>query len=310
MAPVRDISDGICAYLQGGFGNQLFILAAAWEQAERLQCPLYVDTSRFLVGDRLEQALARVPETSWGFGLSDIAFPGTVLREDSPWYGNSPRRPAAIRRPGRRSQRLRVYRQPTLNYHDDVNQVSPGTTLLGYFQSWRYFESVADQVAAALTDAAVSDDESRVLASFDDVDAITAHVRRGDYLTTHASQHHGLAGPDYFLRALVLLRELRGPIAKVRVFSDSPEIVRTELAEAPGLEFVEDTSALGNLATVRAMSRASAFAMSNSSFSWWAAWLMSRRDPNAPVVAPRPWQADGQSGHDLLLPTWLTLDAR
>ena len=39
MSPVRDISDGICAYLQGGLGNQLFILAAAWEQAERLDCP-------------------------------------------------------------------------------------------------------------------------------------------------------------------------------------------------------------------------------------------------------------------------------
>ena len=96
----------------------------------------------------------------------------------------------------------------------------------------------------------------------------------------------------------------------MRIFSDSPDIVRQELIEPQNLEFIDDTSALGSLATVRAMSQGVAFAMSNSSFSWWAAWLLSRRDSSAPIIAPRPWQADGQSGHDQLLPGWLTLDAR
>lgn len=306
MAPARDIRDGICAYLQGGFGNQLFILAAAWEQADRLDCPLYVDTSRFLAGDPLERA----KETPRTYELGDIDHPGIVLGEDSPWYRNSPRRPAAIRRPGSGSRTLAVFRQPTLAHHPEIDRVTPGTTLLGYFQSWRYFEHVADRLAEALHTANLSADERRALDSSGVDDAITAHVRRGDYLTPAAALHHGIASADYFRRALTLLRRLQGPEREVRVFSDSPEIVRTELEGIGGLDFVDDTAALGSLATVLAMSRGSAFAMSNSSFSWWAAWLMSRRAPDAPVVAPRPWQADGQSGHDQLLPTWLTLDAR
>ncbi|MCP2637518.1 alpha-1,2-fucosyltransferase [Microbacterium sp. HD4P20] len=306
MAPVRDISDGICAYLQGGFGNQLFILAAGWAQADRLGCPLYVDASRFLADDWLERA----KETPREYELASIDFPGILLREDSPWFRNSPRRPAVIRRPGRRSTTLRVYRQPTINYHHDINRVTPGTTLLGYFQSWRYFDPVADRLADALLSAPLSDAESGTLRSFERTPAITAHLRRGDYLTPEAARHHGIASADYFVRALALLRTLATPTVSVRAFSDSPDLVRRELADVENLELVDDVTSLGSIATVRAMSAGVGLAMSNSSFSWWAAWLMSRRDPVAPVIAPRPWQADGQSGHDQLLPHWLTLDAR
>lgn len=305
MTPARDISDGVCAYLQGGFGNQLFILAAAWEQADRLGCPLYVDTSRFLAGDPLERA----KETPRSYELAAIGHPGILIGEDSPWYRNSPRRPAPIRVPFRGAHRLSVFRQPTLGYHPEVDDVKPGTTLLGYFQSWRYFDRVSDSLAAALGSADLTEAERRGIAAAGAEPSITAHVRRGDYLTPAAALHHGIAGADYFRRGLSLLRELR-PSLPVRVYSDSPDIVRAELAGLERLEFVDDTDSLGSLATVLAMSSGVAFAMSNSSFSWWAAWLMSRRDANAPVVAPRPWQADGQSGHDQLLPDWLTLDAR
>ncbi|MGX5695895.1 alpha-1,2-fucosyltransferase [Agromyces soli] len=306
MASVRDISDGICGYLQGGFGNQLFILAAAWEQADRLGCPLYIDASRFIAGDPIERAR----ETPRDFELGEISFPGIVLRKDSPWFRNSPRRPAVARRPGRGASRLKVYRQPSLKYHEDVNRVTPGTTLLGYFQSWRYFGGIADRLATALTDAAISESEAAHLATLGEAQQMTAHVRRGDYLTPEARLHHGIASASYFERAIALLRHLHGAATPVRVFSDSPEIVRLELAELENLEFVDDTSALGSVGTVLAMSRGTGFAMSNSSFSWWAAWLLNRRDPSATIIAPRPWQADGQSGHDQLLPTWLTLDAR
>lgn len=306
MTTARDISDGICAYLQGGFGNQLFILAAGWEQAERLGCPLYVDTSRFLAADPLERA----KETPRVYELAGIDFPGILLVEDSPWYRNSPRRPVPIRRPGRRSHSLKVYRQPSLRYHAEVDEVTPGTTLLGYFQSPRYFGTIAQRLALAVAAAPLTAAEEALLATLAAEERITAHVRRGDYLTPQARLHHGIASAEYFSRAIALLRRLRGEDTAVRVFSDSPEIAAKELAAQSDLEFVTDTAALGSVATIRAMSSGVGFAMSNSSFSWWAAWLMAERDGDAPVVAPRPWQADGQSGDDQLLPTWLTLDAR
>lgn len=306
MTDARDISDGICAYLQGGFGNQLFIVAAAWEQANRLSCPLYIDTSRFLDADPMERA----KETPRDFELQPLELPGEVLAGDSPWHRNSPRRPAAIRRLGRKSRSLKVYRQPSFNYHQEVNQVRPGTTLLGYFQSPSYFKGVAEHLSDLMLNATLTSAERATLDRFDDEPCITAHVRRGDYLTPAAAIHHGIASADYFFRAISLIRALRGRAETVRVFSDSPALVKKELAELDQLDFVDDSQDLSPMATVLAMSKGSAFAMSNSSFSWWAAWLLSLRDSSAPVVAPRPWLADGHSGHQQLLPNWMTLDAR
>lgn len=308
VTAIHDISDGVCAYLQGGFGNQLFILAAAWEQAERLDCPLYVDTSRFLAGDPLDRAYHK--ETPRHFELGSLEFPGVVLGEDSPWYRNSPRRPAVIRQPGRRSRSLKVFRQPSLNYHPEINDIVPGTTLLGYFQSWKYFEGISEQVASALEHARLTPEENSRITELATTETLTAHVRRGDYLTREAAFHHGIASADYFNRALHLLRQLTDQDLLARVYSDSPDIVQRELTDPAHLEFITDTDSMGSLATVLAMSQGVGFAMSNSSFSWWAAWLLSRRSPAAPVIAPRPWLADGQSGHDQLLPGWLTLDAR
>ena len=141
-------------------------------------------------------------------------------------------------------------------------------------------------------------------------ETVTAHVRRGDYLTPEAALHHGIASAHYFNRALRVLRQLTDPTLKTRVYSDSPDVVQRELADLDHLEFITDTDALSSLATVLAMSQGAGFAMSNSSFSWWAAWLMSRRPPDSPVIAPRPSLTNGQTGQDQLLPGWITLNAR
>ncbi|HWL00862.1 MAG TPA: alpha-1,2-fucosyltransferase [Microbacteriaceae bacterium] len=297
-----DIRDGITAYLQGGIGNQLFILAAAWAQARRLDVPLYIDASRFIAPDPLER-----PETRHPFTLQRYTLPGVVLEETSPWYRNSPRRPVPIRVPGRGSWRLPVHRYTGLGYDERIEQVRPGTTLLGYFQSPRYFERVADDMADMMTGVLPSASESPILARIDEDPRATLHVRRGDYLDAATRRHHGLAEPQYFERSVELLQAL-GRWTGGRVYSDSPDIVTDELSTIPDLEFVRDSRALDEPTTLLAMSTGTAFVMSNSSFSWWAAWLMSRRT-DAPVIAPRPWVASGAAAADLLDPAWITLGA-
>lgn len=297
-----DIRDGITAYLQGGIGNQLFILAAAWAQARRLDVPLYIDASRFIAPDPLER-----PETRHPFTLRRYALPGTVIEESSPWFRNSPRRPAPIRVPGRRSWRLPVHRYVGLGYDASIEDIRPGTTLLGYFQSPRYFERVADEMAEMMSTVAPSEPEAPILARLEARPRTTLHVRRGDYLDPATRSHHGLAEPPYFRRAVALLKDL-DRWSGGRVYSDSPDVVAEELADIDGLEFVRDASALDEPTTLRAMSAATAFVMSNSSFSWWAAWLLARRS-DAPIIAPRPWVASGSAAADLLDPGWITLGA-
>lgn len=302
MHRVLDVRDGICAYLQGGIGNQLFILAAAWDQADRLGCPLYIDTSRFLQDDPLE----RSRDTRRHFELSAFDLPGVVIGSDSPWFRHSPRRPRLLRRQRRSALELTVYRQPGFGYDEAIEKIRPGTTLLGYFQSARYFERVAERMRSMLEAAPVTNAEDSVLRGILADPRVTIHLRRGDYLTGPASAHHGIASANYAARARRLFERL-SPGSRFRVFSDSPEVARQELGESNELEYVDDPDRLSAMATLKAMAGGAGFIMSNSSFSWWAAWMM-RGDGT--VVAPRPWQRSGESASDLLLPDWLTLDAR
>jgi hypothetical protein len=299
----RNLGDGITAYLQGGLGNQLFIYAAALEQARRLACPLYVDISHFIARDPLDFHT----ETPRKYELAGLNLPGTVVGLDSPWFKNSPQRPRAIRRLGRRSRRLRVHRQLGFGYSSSVNLIKPGTTMHGYFQAFKYFSGVSDELYELLLSAPLAAPEEKKLAILRESRGINAHARRGDYVQSEVRDFHGMTTTRYFAEAFKVLGELVRP-ETIRIFSDSPDHVKSEFAAFSDIEFIDD-SQLSSFGSLRALSTGEAMVMSNSSFSWWAAWLMTKQQ-SLPVVAPRPWQANGEGALDLLLPTWLTLDAR
>lgn len=291
--------DGVLAYIAGGLGNQLFILAAAWEQAERLGVPLYLDISH------------HAAKGSWAYGLDDLASPGLVLGEKSPWRTMTvpggrvlpvPRDPRAL---------TRIYfEKDDARYDPAVNSIRPGTSMFGYFQSERYFSSIAEKVRSMILAAPESPAESDYLAKLGAEKRVTVHLRRGDYMLAPEDRRL-VASTEYAIRARDLLRQL-GVSHPLRVFSDSPDLVRSELKDADGdIEFMEDTNLLTPINTIKAMASGEAFVMSNSSFSWWAAWLMQgSKGAAARVISPRPWNETGTARADMLKKDWIGLDAR
>lgn len=293
------ISDGICAYVAGGLGNQLFILAAAWEQSNRLQCPLYLDTSfHSVAGVR-------------PFELDGLKSPGLVLNH-SPWRSVRLSKDRVIpvprlTRPVRRSVFLE---RDSSRYDASINAIRPGTTLFGYFQSPLYFESIRNEMRTLILEAPETPAESELLQKVASDKRVTVHLRRGDYLKPGLGEQL-IASNGYALRARSLLRKL-GETHSLRVFSDSPDLVKEELRDAGGdIEFFDDGGVLTPINTIKAMSSGEAFVMSNSSFSWWGAWLMQEtRGPETIVISPRPWNETGTAKADLLKSDWISLDSR
>jgi hypothetical protein len=281
---VLDRSDGITGYLSGGLGNQLFVYAAAWEQSRRLGCPLYLDCSGYDEGNR------RTLE------LEGLGLPGVFFREGSS-IGKPARHPRLARLLHRGRGDDGVFMEQGPGYDPRVQNVRIGQTLYGYFQARAYFRSSEPELAALLPAPPQSSA------------SIAVHVRRGDYLIpAHAS--HGVTTRAYFERAIPLMYEAYGELP-LRVFTDSPERVRDEFDGLPyAFEIAHDAPGLSPWDTVVLMARSRAIVMSNSSFSWWAAWLMRQRDPAVRVIAPRPWVADGASAHDLLYEEWISLGIR
>ena len=103
------------------------------------------------------------------------------------------------------------------------------------------------------------------------------HVRRGDYVKL---QHvHNVKGIEYFNLGI----EAIGKVDKYLVFSDDIEWCKNNFI-GPDFIFIENEKDYIDLFL---MSMCSHQIISNSSFSWWAAWLNTNE--NKKVVGPLKW---------------------
>lgn len=278
----------IQATLVGGLGNQMFITAAAVAVAERLSLPLELDRTAFR-----DDPAGR----SFALGL----FP--QLMRKAQVVERTSLLPAPL---ARRLDQLRsdVFVEAGFAYDHRLAAVQRPMRLNGYFQSHRYFSAI--DVASLFE---LEQPNSRLTAIEAAVGPrwIAMHVRRGDYLNTSTSAFHGLCSSSYFLRGRDLVsRELEGPLPLV-IFTDQPDAVDQELLNAASLVLGPDPE-VHEATDLWAMASAQGLVISNSSFSWWAAFL-GERDAR-PVVAPRPWfRAHDLAASDLLLPHWNTLGA-
>ena len=163
-------------------------------------------------------------------------------------------------------------------------------TLRGYFQNERCFARVADLIRQqfAITPSLPKGCEGQL--------PVAVHVRRGDYV---GGGSHDVCSLAYFRSAMQLVAGwLEEP--HFLVFSDDPSWCQEQMGHWP------DVTVLGphpEAETYQAMAACQAFIISNSTFSWWAAWL----GQSAVVIRPsrclndRPW--------DLWPERWISLPA-
>lgn len=176
------------------------------------------------------------------------------------------------------------------------------TRVKGYFQSYKYFLSRNGEVVQDLTlkcglDAGYHACSERILGS----DAIVVHVRRGDYLT---ESRYELCSPAYFASG-VRYAQRRFSNPRVFVFSDDLDWAAANLRFEVPTEFIGAQGGDAAALDLSLFSKGKALITSNSTFSWWGAWLC--RFPDKVVIAPRSWYTDGTSTKDLIPPDWIRL---
>lgn len=288
---------------RGGLGNQLFQFALGLQLSYLRSCSLNLDIGwHRLRGSR-------------PFELSEVRMPSSVtLVEQLGPFSDAVARvraklPAKFQFWSLRANGLTV--EKTLAFDSDVLLAQPGTTLRGYFQSWKYFTSVTAQVREVTRSQTHPskwfEDQRRWLSSLGPW--IGVHVRRGDYVSTPYRSSHGLMDVEYYKEAYSIVRDAIGDLPVV-VFSDDELGARRLLEKVFGnaiwFRAPEGSSPLENLLL---MSTASHLITANSTFSWWAGWITD--NPGRLVVAPTPWLAhDPSLGPDLIPPRWLQVPTR
>lgn len=155
----------------------------------------------------------------------------------------------------------------------------PDCTMVGYWQSEKYFLNVASKLRDLFwqvphTDSSVLFDWSdKICAS----NSVAVHVRRQDYLNL---QHfHGMPGIDYYRKALSLI-----PDKQVFVFSDDLDWCWQNFPK--DFTIVTGTNKFEDM---KLMGACKHNVIANSSFGWWGAWM--GYEPRT-VIAPKRWFAN------------------
>lgn len=289
----------IVVKLIGGLGNQMFQYAMARSMADSHDTQLKLDISNF------EHYTLRRYE------LGDFNIRAEIAgRDDMAFFRVSARYHSLCQRVKRRlfpvSPKL-VFREKNFAYNEELTAIKPPVYLEGYWQSERYFLFNSSAIRKDFTLRSTLDGANRkMLAHIESVNAVSLHVRRGDYVNDpHTNKFHGVCSLDYYRAAI---EYVVGRVEKPHfvVFSDDQDWVGRNLAFEYPATFVTLNSKDRGVFDMALMQRCRHHIIANSSFSWWGAWL----NPSAGklVIAPKRWfNNPSNDTRDLIPPSWIIL---
>lgn len=173
--------------------------------------------------------------------------------------------------------------------------------IYGYFQGEQYFS----QCAALLKEQfAVACPLSRQALSYqkqiDESNAVALHIRLGDYKKA-INRDLDVCSPAYYQKGIEYIREkLDDPV--FFVFTNDAKKASELLSFPENTVFVQGTKDYEDFAL---MGRCKHFVLSNSTFSWWAAYLA--KNPDKLVTVPEKWRHSEKDEPAIYMPYMVKL---
>ena len=303
----------IISRLTGGLGNQMFQYAAGLSLAEHLRTVLKLDVSWFRMDPTYEA------HNRYAMSCLNITEQFATQEEIHRVRGIQLTRPEHLAARLARSLHLYQYANrfasPSNLHYPQSFRFYPGffnqpdnTYLHGMWQSEQFFAPVSDLLSLHFTfrypiAPGVAETMTKIRGRGP---SVAIHFRRGDYVrNSEFNRVIGVLGFGYYLQAMDVMRE-RHPDVTFYVFSDDIDTIEREFRPRFPCVYVHEGDRWNSYEKIRLMSACDHSITSNSSFSWWAAWL--NPNPNKTVIAPDPWFAGGtQDGSDVVPASWLRL---
>ena len=176
----------------------------------------------------------------------------------------------------------------------------------GFYQSERFFKGVEADVRRAFAfDLSKANEASRDLAAriSENPNAVSLHVRRGDYQNPKFYKRYGTVCPISYFQTAVEDMLNHVPQAHFYLFSDDVEWVRKNI-RLPRATVVDCNRGADSWQDMMLMSLCKHNIICNSTFSWWGAWLNA--NPEKRVIAPARWLADVDMPY-IVPETWIKI---
>ncbi len=148
-----------------------------------------------------------------------------------------------------------------VEYHEPM--ITDNTCLNGYFQSEKYFDHCKDFIKDLFEPSDEVQKKAEKYLKIFDKPTVSIHIRRGDYL-----QCGWFPGMEFYKEAIKAF----GDSFLFVVFSDDPDWCKANLPIKNNIYILED-----EVTSIHLMSLCDHHIISNSSFSWWGAWLGEKK---------------------------------
>jgi hypothetical protein len=276
--------------LRDRLGNQMFQYAAARALAERRHTNLCVDVSEYARG--------------WNWSSYQLwRFPRLHLKCFARQFASG----CVAAAQQRLNSKEISFEMKGLGFDPAVNDLSNEVILGGFFTSERYFLDYRELITSlfSISDFICERDVSTLVSKFPNRTPISVHVRRGDYVGYSMFYIGDLE--EYYHECFKRMLE-HVPDAYFVILSDDTNWCRQWrlLDKVDAVVFEQPRSALRDMAL---MAWCHHHIITNSTFSWWGAWLGS--NPFKRVIMPMRW-LDRWSSKDcgVDVPGWAEIETR
>lgn len=295
----------------GGLGNQLFQYAAGRALANYHNVELKLDITAFERND--SQYIYRI------FSLDNFNIEKNIAgKNEIKDLINKYNLPGKIISNIDRLKRYKGflythYQEPNLKYFFDSNffKAKPKVYLRGYWQSEKYFYSIRHIIKEEFNfNYNLNKDAFKFLKKIKKQNSVGLHIRRGDYISNPIVKNEiGSCSLSYYQGAV---NKMKKRIEKPFFFvlSDDIKWARTNLnLGSNSLFIVDETMGMDSkdqaFIDFQLMSYCQHQIISNSSFSWWAAWL--NKNPEKIIIAPKPWFNRKRKDDSIYPKDWLRI---
>jgi len=259
--------------LMGGMGNQMFQFAHGLSLAWRFNLDLKLDLTLLMV---------RNPNSS----VRNRYFQLQEFRQQKKIISS-----VALDKKGVEFDS--DYNRKNLNLISKGVCPSGDTILRGWYQGEKYFRNVVEEVRDVFSFKPFVSSRAREIQLFieDHPDTVAIHIRRGDYVN-HGLHH--VCDDNYYLRAKLYIENILDKPHFV-IFSDDIGYCR-KLLNVAAL-YVDES--ITDAESMHLMSLCNHHIISNSTFSWWGAWLSLTT--KGKVLAPSRWFNNEQMNNHYLV---------
>lgn len=186
-----------------------------------------------------------------------------------------------------------------------VRSCVPVRFVRGFFQNEQYFDGIQNIIRREFTLKKLPVDEKvrKMYYEISNTESVCVHIRRGDFIT---NKKYNVCNEYYYQEGINYIQSLY-PNAVFFVFSNSSEDIqwiKNNFSLKGALKYVDMNNS--EIDDFYLMSKCRHFIISNSTFSWWAAYL-STNDIKE-VVAPRPWVHSTENFEGIYGRDWKIID--